>query len=200
MIAPLHQIIAWLAAVPRRPLLALLVAALMLGTVKLYMIVQASLPEHASGRQITRAAKGNFAIDVTLTFAARPDSFQFETPGPTVVVAFGAHELLRRTDSVPPGTPLVVENVPGVVEGRNEFFIEVFAGDVSFAAENPSDATGLATSTAALAHAVRVRVLRNGEPLPGAEQTLWSDPGEPVRGAIVVDVPRAADEEPIEHH
>ncbi len=58
-----------------------------------------------------------------------------------------------------------------MVTGRNEFFIRAIPQD----------------STNPIARAIRVRILRDGQPL--TDETLWSEPGDVVEGAVVVEVP-----------
>ena len=58
-----------------------------------------------------------------------------------------------------------------MVAGQNEFFVQAAPQD----------------TTTARARAVRVRILRDGNPL--ADETLWSEPGEVVQGAVLVHVP-----------
>jgi hypothetical protein len=88
---------------------------------------------------------------------------------------------LRVDEPISAGAPVVVEHVSGIVAGANEFFVEAQPGD---------DALGAA-------HALRVRVLRDGNPI--AEQTLWSEPGLPVRGTVRIDIPSAVTEDGHDH-
>ncbi len=153
-----------------RPILALLLVVAILGLVQAYMKFQASLPATRSVQQIETKAEGVYTADITLTFDAEPDAFSLEPT--SLLVLFRGQELLRKKATVKAGTPLLITDIPGMTEGRNEFYIK---------ATPPEDETEQS-------RAVRVRVLRDG--IPVVERTLWSEPGAPVEGAIHVDVPR----------
>src|SRR5688500_12015744 len=107
-----------------RPLLALLLAALILGLVQAYMVFQASVTpppiEH-----VTPRAAGKFSLDITLTFNAAGDDFTPES----LLVTLAGKELLRRTDRIPAGTPIRTDDAPGLAVGKNEFFVQAGAGD-----------------------------------------------------------------------
>lgn len=159
-----------------RPLLSLTIAVVVLGGLRWYMQVRDRFRVHdiSSGESV---AAGVFSVELTLTFNAGPDPFGLDRDNATAVeVMFRGQPLLRETGTVEAGTPLVVSPVQGVVEGPNEFFVS---------------ATPLDENTG-LAHALRVRILRDGVPI--AEQTLWSAPGQPVRGPVAVSVAREPNE------
>jgi hypothetical protein len=122
-----------------------------------------------------------FAVEITLTFDAETDPFFTDQPT-SLRVMLGQIELLRRSDRIEAGSTLRIEPVASVAQGRNEFYVE--------AVPSSEATTG--------ARAVRVRVLRDGEAV--ADQTLWAEPGEPVAGPVVVDVPRRAGEHPAHAH
>ena len=116
-----------------------------------------------------------FSVEVTLTFDAGPDAFALNlSDAPSVLVQLRGTDLLRRQDAVAAGDQLLIEDVSGIVTGNNEFFVQVTPRDL----------------TSPVARAVRVRVLRDEMAL--ADETLWSEPGEVVRGAVVVAVPEWA--------
>jgi hypothetical protein len=81
--------------------------------------------------------------------------------------------LLEETEPIEPGRPLRVAKIPEVVEGRNEFYLEAIPAENEVPRE----------------HAVRLRILQGQQVV--AEQTLWSPPGEPVRGLMTLIVPAA---------
>jgi hypothetical protein len=110
-----------------------------------------------------REAAGVFRLEVTPSFEAQPDPFALVTeeggrPAALRVLLNGA-EVVRLDETVAGGGAVVVEPVPGLTEGRNEFFVEA----------NPP------VEHADKSHAVRVRLSRDGKPL--ADQTFWSEPG-----------------------
>lgn len=154
-----------------RPLLAFLTIVVILGGLQLYMRNRPSRPEAALLIAET-AAQGQYSLDITLTFDAGPDPFALDPDAaPSLLVLLRGAEVLRREDAVATGAVITVSDVQGLVQGANEFFVVAAPQDRS----QP------------VARAVRVRVLRNGQPL--AEQTIWSEPGEIVEGTVVVEIP-----------
>lgn len=161
-----------------RPLLALLLSAAILLGVRAYLQFAVSLRRPVVSVVEDTAAAGIFSAEITLTFDAAPDEFSLE---PTSLV-FKQQDrvLLERRDPVRAGEPLVIDNLTGIVAGRNEFYFEC----IPSAADQP------------LARAVRVRLLRDGAEV--ADTTLWAPPGQTPRGRITLDVPAAAATK--EHH
>lgn len=179
-----------------RPLLAILIAASILGAVGAYMAFQANLPEADDVRQLARPAAGKFAIEITLTFDPQPDAFGFDAQT-KAIVRFGPRDLLGDGMKLTAGQPNILDDVPDVKVGRNEFYVEFRGGDVSLAGED-GFSFGQESNTGGfenlVSRAVRIRVLRDGVPVDGAETTLWSEPGQPVAGLVVVDVPAVGEE------
>ncbi len=127
------------------------------------------------------AAAGDFSVDVTLSFtAAERDPFAVTAENsakqPLVIVRLNGQEILSATEAPPAGELLKVAHVPGMAAGNNEFLVEA---DPPLAEANR-------------AHAVRLRVLRDGQPI--AEQTSWSEPGSRLVARFVLDVPAAGRE------
>ncbi len=118
--------------------------------------------------------KGEFSMEITASFDAEPDPFSLradkDDPATTLLVKLNGRQVLQRTDKVPGGTPLVAENIAGVIQGKNEVYLEVNPGVTDI--YKP--------------HAVRVRVLRDNEPI--AERTFWSEPGTRIAGTLSFDV------------
>jgi hypothetical protein len=156
----------------KRPLLALAIVLGILGTVWAYERFQASVkqPVSAPAEHLAAAA---YALDITLTFPAAADAFALNEPY-SLLLTFRGETLLKETEPIDPGRPLQVKKIPNVVEGRNEFYLEVTPAEN----DEPRD------------HAVRLRILRDDVVV--AEQTLWSPPGEPVQGLMTLTVPAAA--------
>ena len=155
-----------------RPLAALAVVVVIVGGVWLYFNSWEGVePSH----YVEQPARGVFSLEITLTFEAGPDPFSLEaTDAPSLLVTLGSREVLRVTEPIAPGEPILVENVTGLVEKENEFFLVA----------SPADAAALQS------HAVRVRVLRDGDPI--GEASLWSEPGQPVEGPVRVTLPSTA--------
>ena len=154
-----------------RPLIALVVAVIILGSVEAYVQFHKSLPKPQAVQSRFQLAEGKFSVDLTPTFEARPDEFDLDPA--SVLVELHGKELFRSRDVVKQGEPIVIDEVPGVAEGSNSFYIKVAPGNQGSSAMR----------------AVRVRVLRDGQSV--AEQTLWSEPGAPVEGVVEVLVPRS---------
>jgi hypothetical protein len=151
-----------------RPLLTVVIAVLVFGSVKGYMLFQDSLPKPPVIQTFARQAEGSFSVEIVLTFDAAADAFSLEPT--SALVQFHGEDLLRSQEPLPAGAPIVIEDVANVVAGKNSFYVKISAADDSFNSQ----------------HAVRLRVMRDGQPL--AEHTIWSRPGEPVEGVIDVDV------------
>jgi hypothetical protein len=152
-----------------RPLLAFLTVITILGGLQLYMLYR---PQRTAvvGEQPEQRALGRFQVELTLTFDAGPDEFALDrSDAPTLLVRLRGQDVMRRTEPVE-AVEQVVADVAGLVAGRNEFFVQA----------TPRE------TTAERARAVRVRVLRDGTPI--ADQTLWSEPGELVQGALLVEL------------
>ena len=144
-----------------RLLVALCVWVVIVGGLALYMNVQETT--HAGPAVVEQRAAGTFTLEITPSFTAEPDPFALlldeKIKPPALVVKLNGTEVVRKTDRVGAGKPLRVEAIAGMVTGANEFYVE---------ASPPADQIGRAS-------AVRVRVLRDDEPI--AERTLWSEPG-----------------------
>lgn len=156
----------------KRPLLALAIVLGILGTVWAYEKFQASVKQPISA-PAERLAADAYDLDITLTFPAAADAFALNDPH-SLLLTFRGKTLLKVTAPVEPGRPLEVKKIPHVVEGRNEFYLEVTPAE----SDEPRD------------HAVRLRILRDDVVV--AEQTLWSPPGEPVQGLVTLTVPATA--------
>jgi hypothetical protein len=156
-----------------RLLIALLLASAILGGVQLFMWFQASVPAPRVISFVAAPAEGRYSLELTLTFDAEPDAFDFDMA--SLRVSRQGKVVLLRTQRLPAGTPILIEDLPGIVEGRNEFFVSVFVPD-----------DGLAQM-----RAVRLRLLLDGQFV--SEQTLWSPPGEPVQGTLVLEASSAAE-------
>ncbi len=179
-----------------RLVLAAVFSLAVLGTVKGYMLFLHSLPAVASHRlSAASAARGHFRVDVTLSFTARADAFSVE-PMSLALSLQGGQRLLELTEPIQAGRVVTIDPVEGITEGLNELFIEIGTAADEDVGASPEGADGfgagpvLAANGAAVARAVRVRVLRDDVVI--AEETVWSDPGEPVTGRIILDVPPAA--------
>ena len=153
----------------KRPFLALAIATGILGTVWAYERFQASV-RPAVALPAEQATSAIYDLEITLTFTAVADAFALDDAH-SLLLSFRGQPLLKRAEPVEAGQPLEIQEIPGVVVGRNEFYLEVFPADESALRE----------------HAVRLRILQAGNVV--AEQTLWSPAGEPVRGVIRLDVP-----------
>jgi hypothetical protein len=133
----------------------------LLGGLSLYM--HGREPAVAVEEFTFREAEGSYSIDVTTGFAVEPDPFALQAEEgaqpAALTVQVNGEQILRETERVPQGAPIRVEDVTGLIAGVNEFYVE---------ANPPLDASQQA-------HALRIRVLRDGTPL--AERTFWSEPG-----------------------
>lgn len=155
-----------------RPVAALLIWIVLVGGLWAYMNTRGSIREAASFKPTV--ARGSFQLEVTPTFSAEPDPFALqtddETKAPALTVRVNGLEVLRLSGDVAEGVPIRVEPLKGLVEGRNELYVE---------ASPPIHAVGKS-------HAVRVRILRDGEVL--ASHSFWSEPGSKISTTFPVEL------------
>lgn len=124
-------------------------------------------------RYESHSVEGVFALQVTTTFAVEPDPFALRTErneASALLVKLNGNEILRKTDKVQAGAPIRVEPVPGLIDGRNEFYLEA----------NPP--VGLAN----LSYAVRVQLFRDEQLV--AERSFWSEPGSRIASSFQVSI------------
>ena len=179
-----------------RPLLAIAVIAVVLGSVKAYTSFVGSATGRDHGQFQETDAEGRFHLELTLSFDARGDAFH---PESVLLTLHGGRILLQIEEPVPAGTVLVVDPVEGIVVGKNEFYLKVATGedDIDAAAFSLSteDAPSESTATAGLegadkSRAVRIRVFQDDQPI--SEKTIWSEPGQAVDGIVTIQVSAAA--------
>ena len=155
-----------------RPALVLFVTGAIFGSLHLFLKLDRGA-NTADVREIALETTGQaYDVELTLTFAAGPDAFSLgdESDAPSLLVLLNGQPVLRRTDVLPANvSPLLIEDVPGVFVGRNEFFVQA----------SPTDSNVRA--------AVRVRILRGGNPV--ADETMWPEFGGLVQGTISLEVP-----------
>lgn len=191
----LGNVLRWLASY-KRPLFACVAVGVTLGSVALYAYFIKTLPPLPRAENLLEVATGKFDIEITLSFDAEADKAFLLEPT-SVEVSLEGESILKESQSFTAGHPVVAENVAGVKIGDNDFHVAVYSGDAarnltdtpnddsdtfSLGSDEPSDEEDYA-----VARAVRVRIFRDGRPI--AEQTLWSDPGKPVEGQVLVTVP-----------
>lgn len=161
----------------------LLVWGVLLGGLQGFLRLRGHAPKTLVAERET--ATGAYRLEVTLTFAVEPDPFALVTDAndrpPALVIQLQGQDILRVTDRLEAGRPLVVTSVPGLKSGVNEFLV---------AAYPPQE-------EAWSANALRLRVLQDQRVL--ADHTVWSIPPEPILATMVVDIPAAAQSEE-DHH
>src|SRR5690348_7247866 len=138
-----------------RPLLVSVLALTIFGALAAYERFVDTLPDHAETHPQDQAAAGKFSVEVTLSFDAAKDDFALENE-PAVVVRMAGRDLIRADQGVSAGTPLRVDDVAGIVQGRNAFFFRAAPGQDYIS--KPC--------------AARLQVLRDGAVI--GESTLWS--------------------------
>ncbi len=169
-----------------RVILAATLSLVILGGMNLFMRHRERAADtDVVAREATQAV-GKFSLDVTLSFSpAASDPFAVATDEaekkPALLVQLNGREVLRVADAVPAGDLIAREDVSGIVEGENEVLVE---------ADPPLE-------DANRAHAVRVRVLRDGQPI--AEQTSWSEPGARLIARMRLNVPPASSKSGARH-
>lgn len=184
-----------------RIVLSLLISAGIVVGLSLFM--QSRSDQSAPPDLLTRAVEDVLALEVTATFSADPDSAEpdpfapnFGAPeeggdssGPRrvpIAVEVAGKQRRYELSDVEAGIPAVIEPLEGLemgsdeMSGRNELVIE---------ANPPEDVISQA-------HAVRVRILRDGQPI--AEWTFWTERYAPLTEAfeltLIDPLARFADE------
>jgi hypothetical protein len=178
-------------AFPKRPLLVLVMATVVWGSLMLFHKFRASLPTSDAVANVRADAQSEYAIAITLTFDAQGDAF---SPLALRVSLDGVHEPLFESNlTVRAGVPVLIAPVAGIKVGVNELLVEVGSGtDFSDESANTfgsgvDDGEATEASLHQAAHAIRVQVMANEDEI--VDQTLWSEPGDTVSGLIVIDVP-----------
>jgi len=149
-----------------RIFLAAFICITFIGGLGLYMsnrAVAVSIPQNNIQPQTARA---HYSLLVTTTFAIEPDPFAIQTddskPPAGLIVRLGNKEILRQTEQMEAGIPVIVTPLEGLVSGSNEIYLE---------ASPPVDNTDKS-------HAVRVQIMEDDFSI--AEKTFWSQPGSKV--------------------
>ena len=207
--------IAYIDSFPRRPLLVLVMATAVWGSLTLFQKFRASLPKPEAVENVRVTAQSVYAIEITLTFDAQGDAF---SPLALRVSLDGVDEpLFESNTAVRAGVPVLISPVVGIKVGVNELLIEVGSGTDSRGDSGSAGGSGAADGAAfavlggtdepaateaplyQIARAIRVQVMANEEVI--VDQTLWSEPGNTISGLIVIDVPEntAASATPAEH-
>lgn len=155
-----------------RPLMVFIMAVVIFGGVRAFLQSTVA-PMAPPPTPVSTAASGRYDLELTLTFAAGPDAFSVEDvqDAPSIVVQLNGRELLRRTDVVSAAeSPLRLTDIPGVVQGRNEFYLQA----------SPTDA--------AVHPAVRLRIFQDD--VVEADATIWPALADVVQGTVVLEVTR----------
>ena len=111
-----------------RPVLAVAIAMLILGSVAAYSRFRDSVPPPDPMAIQRVSAEGKFSVDVTLTFDAQPDAFQLESSSLLLRLdgADGAAGYRYATEEkLLAGEPISLD-VDGLREGDNEFLLGGF--------------------------------------------------------------------------
>jgi len=153
-----------------RFILTALIWVLMLGGLSLYIYQRdrhAPVPVQAP---VTHEVSSlDFILEITPTFSPEADPFalQGDTGDTTSLVVRTAHrELFRAEGGLERGVPVRVQPVRGLVEGRNELYLQ---------AQPPF-------GEAHRDHAVRVRLLQGDRVV--VDETIWGFSGASVAGTI----------------
>ena len=85
----------------------------------------ASPPPRDSARPLDG---GGIVLELTGTFEIAPDPFQRETSEPALLVRMNGEEILRASETLPAGRPVVVEGDLAIREGSNELFVMATPG------------------------------------------------------------------------
>lgn len=168
-----------------RPLLAAAVFVGILGGLWLYsgFLQHVQSQRQAASRESYQPepASGDFAVVLTLTFAAEPDAFSLAENPPAVELLLGGETIFARRERVEANEPLRIEPVPGVAVGENRFHLIA------------TPAAGAVRRAAA-----RIEVFRGAEQI--AETTGWIEQGSRLDLPLIVDVPPGPGSETSHEH
>ncbi len=119
------------------------------------------------------AATGDFALEITTSFALAPDPFALtvDTAQDRALTVRLSGSIVHEADAMPPEGVLRIAPIPGLLVGINEFHV---------LATPPVDQM----DKSEVRHALRLRLLRGDAPI--AEQTFWAPRGAPVSGTLHV--------------
>src|SRR4051812_37199046 len=104
-----------------RPLLVALLAVAIFGALAAYERFVATLQNSMQLEHVPFPAMGKFSVELMLSFDAAKDEFTLSND-PALVVRLSGQDLIRR-EQASAGEPLQADDVPGIVEGRNAFFV-----------------------------------------------------------------------------
>src|SRR5215207_2895068 len=105
-----------------RPLLVAVLALAIFGALAAYERFVDTLPERTHAAEEAPPAPGQFSLELTLSFDAAKDDFALENE-PAVVVRMAGRDLIRADEPVTAGEPLSADELAGIVQGRNAFFL-----------------------------------------------------------------------------
>ena len=163
----------------KRPLLVLVLAMGILGSLASYSHFLAKLPPLLAQGTELLAATGKFNIEISLSCDLAADPFELDQ-ATSLLVRLAGQDLVHRKEPVATNQPLILENITGVTVGKNAFFVRAIP------VPNSIDH----------ANCLRIRIFRNDLLL--AENSLWSVAGESIGGEIVVTVPASVDPASVE--
>lgn len=163
-----------------RIVLAIMIWILFAGGLVLYMDYRkpASSPAENTGADsepaFASADQGHYVLEITPAFAAEPDPFALQTDSgllpPALLVRMGNREMLRVTERMEAGIPLMPDPLTGLSPGENEIWFEASPRLEAYSK----------------IHALRIRVLKNDQ--VAADQTFWSEPGGNISGVLSFDI------------
>ena len=158
-----------------RPLLALfVVVAIPLG---LYVYVGVVRPHYQwkpAPPKPLQPAQDRFAVELTATFSAESQQSTTEQAAPALLLELREQGVRREPIRIEAWQTLRVE-LPKVTTGSHTLIVSARISD----------------EQAERHHALHLRILRNGRPLPGGEKTFWlppADSGEPLRATFPFNV------------
>jgi len=161
----------------RRPIAALLICLVIVGGLFLYMNQRPRAAAPGTDRPQTDLDRAGFSLEVTTTFALEPDPYALKSegspPAASLLIRLGEAEILRLSQTRPPGRITTLGSVPGLKPGQNEFYVEAYP---PLTGKKDANGPGLA---------LRFR-LKSGHRIL-VDETLWSEAGR-VAGTITVSI------------
>ena len=194
-----------------RPLAVILIWVVILGGLGIYMQSREYFSPREEQEYEIEPAPGEFTLEVTPTFDATGgvDPYALDpAPQPAFTLKLDGVEIVRREEPMRAAHPTTIqwdlEKWPLVV-GKNEFFIDMptpqrgddsDADDFSLDLDDSEEAD--ADHGVNAVYGVRLRLLRDGAEVDS--QTLWSEPGKPVKGKMFIELDRPPSADPHHEH
>jgi hypothetical protein len=160
-----------------RPLIAILINVLLVGGLFLYMGIR-DTGEKTHHIEEPEKSEGIYTMDISATFKISGEEvFLLNTQnGENAVISINGTKITGEMMKSPFDSTFRINNLPGIIEGRNEVFIEL----------------SRSTEDAARPAAVNVEIKKDG--MKYFSDVFWFEPEEPIVMTVVFDEDKGKEE------